>query len=601
MPEHSSNNKKTDPLSESDSQNKKVTILLELIQFIRPYQKQVVAAFIVLIFTAMVMLSVGQGVRMLIDEGFAQQSMQQLQQAVLFILVITVLIALGTFARFYLVSWLGERVSADIRLAVFNHVITLHPSYFETSGSGDIMSRITTDTTLLQSIIGSSFSMAIRSALMLIGALVMLFATNIKLTFIVLLSVPFILIPILFYGRKVRKLSRKSQDSMADVGSYAGEAIEHIKTVQSYTHEQQERKSFAEEVEKAFQIGRSRIKQRATLIAGVIIIVFGAITGMLWVGGSDVIQGKMTGGDLGAFVFYAILVASSLATISEVLGELQRAAGATERLIEILQVESHIMPPATNTHSTDNLTAEIVFANVSFNYPSRPDQGATTKLSLTAEQGKVLALVGPSGAGKTTLFELLQRFYDPQIGQISLGGIDIRQFDPKALRQQMALVPQQPALFSSDVFHNIRYGKPDASDEEVIEAAKKAHAHEFIVKLPEGYNSFLGERGVRLSGGQRQRIAIARAILKDPKILLLDEATSALDSESEHHVQQALEELMRDRTTIIIAHRLSTIQHADKIVVLDQGQLVEIGDHNSLLKNCQLYQRLVELQFKQLS
>lgn len=587
--------------STESPKSKKISILLELIQFIRPYKSQVLAAFIALLFTAGVMLSVGQGVRMLIDEGFAQQSIEQLQQAVLFILAITVLIAGGTFFRFYLVSWLGERVSADIRLAVFNHVITLHPSYFETNGSGDIMSRITTDTTLLQSIIGSSFSMAIRSTLMLLGALVMLFATNIKLTFIVLISVPFILVPILFYGRKVRKLSRRSQDSMADVGSYAGEAIEHIKTVQSYTHEQHERHSFGKEVEKSFSIGRNRIKQRATLIAGVIIIVFGAITGMLWVGGSDVIQGKMSGGDLGAFVFYAILVASSLATISEVLGELQRAAGATERLIEILQVESHILPPVENATSAKELDAQIVFEEVSFNYPSRPDQAATQALNLTAQRGKVLALVGPSGAGKTTLFELLQRFYDPQHGRITLGGSDIRQLDPKDLRQQMALVPQQPALFSSDVFHNIRYGKPEASDEEVISAAKKAHAHEFIINLPEGYNSFLGERGVRLSGGQRQRIAIARAILKDPHILLLDEATSALDSESEQHVQQALEELMRGRTTIIIAHRLSTIQHADKIAVLEQGRIIDMGDHHSLLQQCELYQRLVELQFKKLS
>ena len=592
---------RTQSTPDNTDQKKKVSILLELIQFVRPYKGNVVAAFIALIFTAAVMLSVGQGVRMLIDEGFAQQSMQQLQQAVLFILAITFLIAGGTFTRFYLVSWLGERVSADIRLAVFNHVITLHPSYFETNGSGDIMSRITTDTTLLQSIIGSSFSMAIRSVLMMLGALAMLFATNIKLTLVVLISVPFILVPILFYGRKVRKLSRKSQDSMADVGSYAGEAIEHIKTVQSYTHEKQERHSFGEEVEKSFSIGRNRIKQRATLIAGVIIIVFGAITGMLWVGGGDVIQGKMSGGDLGAFVFYAILVASSLATISEVLGELQRAAGATERLIEILHVESHILPPVENTIAAKQLNAQIAFENVSFNYPSRPDQAATKTLSLIADKGKVLALVGPSGAGKSTLFELLQRFYDPQSGRITFGGTDIRQLDPKDLRQQMALVPQQPALFSSDVFHNIRYGKPDATDEEVISAAKKAHAHEFIVNLPEGYNSFLGERGVRLSGGQRQRIAIARAILKDPHILLLDEATSALDSESEHHVQQALEELMRGRTTIIIAHRLSTIQHADQIAVLDQGCLVEMGDHQTLLKSCQLYQRLVELQFKQLS
>ncbi|MDF4360909.1 ATP-binding cassette domain-containing protein, partial [Vibrio parahaemolyticus] len=330
------------------------------------------------------------------------------------------------------------------------------------------------------------------------------------------------------------------------------------------------------------------------------VIVFSAIAGMLWVGGSDVIHGKMSAGDLAAFVFYAIMVASSTATISEVMGELQRAAGATERLIEILQVESDIKAPSNHLPVRLDISAEVSFKSVNFNYPSRPNQPAVKGLNLTAEQGKVLALVGPSGAGKTTLFELLQRFYDPQQGQVLFGGEDIRQFDPNELRRQMALVPQQPALFSHDVFHNIRYGNPEATDEQVIEAAKKAHAHEFIEKLPEGYHSFLGERGVRLSGGQKQRIAIARAILKDPKILLLDEATSALDSESEHHVQQALEALMKGRTTLIIAHRLSTIQHADKIAVLDNGELVDIGNHQSLMRSCELYQRLVALQFKHL-
>lgn len=587
--------------SQTNAKGKNLSILFELVMFIRPYKGKVLAALVALIFTASLTLSVGHGVRILIDEGFIQQSIHDLERAIQFILTITVLISIGTFFRFYLVSSVGERVSADIRLAVFNHVITLHPSYFEINGSGDIMSRITTDTTLLQSIIGSSFSMAMRSALMCVGAIIMLFATNIKLTLIVLASVPFILVPILVYGRRVRALSRKSQDSMADVGSYAGEAIEHIKTVQSYSHEAQERESFSNEVEKAFEIGRQRVKQRAILISGVIVIVFSAIAGMLWVGGSDVINGTMSSGDLGAFVFYAIIVASSLATISEVLGELQRAAGATERLIEILQVESHIVAPSQNITSPQALSAEVAFDDVTFHYPSRPDQASAEHLTLTAKEGKVLALVGPSGAGKTTLFELLQRFYDPQLGKVTLGGVDIRQFDPHELRKQMALVPQQPALFSHDVFHNIRYGNSQATDEQVIEAAKKAHAHEFIMNLPEGYNSFLGERGVRLSGGQRQRIAIARAILKDPNILLLDEATSALDSESEHHVQQALKELMRGRTTLIIAHRLSTIQHADQIAVLDQGRLVDVGDHRTLLKSCDLYQRLVELQFKRMT
>lgn len=584
---------------QSRAKSKNLGILLELVNFIRPYQAKVFAALVALIFTAGLTLSVGHGVRILIDQGFAQQSLQDLGNAIQFIMLVTVCISIGTFFRFYLVSSVGERVSADIRLAVFNHIITLHPSYFETNGSGDIMSRITTDTTLLQSIIGSSFSMAMRSALMCIGAIIMLFATNIKLTLIVLASVPFILIPILFYGRRVRALSRQSQDSMADVGSYAGEAIEHIKTVQSYSFEAQERAAFAEEVERAYDIGRRRVKQRAILISGVIVIVFTAIAGMLWVGGSDVIHGTMSAGDLGAFVFYAIMVASSLATISEVLGELQRAAGATERLVEILQVDSHIKAPVSIFNVTNTLRSEVTFDDVTFHYPSRPSQSATERLTLKADEGKVLALVGPSGAGKTTVFELLQRFYDPQAGQVKLGNVDIREFDPHELRKQMALVPQQPALFSHDVFHNIRYGNPDATDEQVIEAAKKAHAHDFIMQLPDGYHSFLGERGVRLSGGQRQRIAIARAILKDPKILLLDEATSALDSESEHHVQQALEELMVGRTTIIIAHRLSTIQHADQIAVLDHGRLVDIGDHHSLLENCELYKRLVELQFKQ--
>ncbi|WP_102315669.1 ABC transporter ATP-binding protein/permease [Vibrio cyclitrophicus] len=591
----------TQQAPEPKPEKKSLSILFELSKFIQPYKGRVITALLALIFTASLTLSVGHGIRLLIDQGFSQRSLEDLGSAIQFIMVVVVLISIGTFFRFYLVSSVGERVSADIRLSVFNHVVTLHPSYFETNGSGDIMSRITTDTTLLQSIIGSSFSMAMRSALMCIGAIIMLFATNIKLTLIVLASVPFILIPILVYGRRVRALSRQSQDSMSDVGSYAGEAIEHIKTVQSYSREAQEKASFAIEVEKAYEIGRQRVKQRAILISGVIVIVFSAIAGMLWVGGSDVINGTMSAGDLAAFVFYAIMVASSLGTISEVMGELQRAAGATERLIEILQVESHIVAPVENPTSLDNVTPEVAFDDVTFCYPSRPDQPATSSLTLTAHEGRVLALVGPSGAGKTTLFELLQRFYDPQVGKVTLGGVELNQFDPNELRKQMALVPQQPALFSNDVFHNIRYGNPEATDEQVIEAAKKAHAHEFIQNLPEGYHSFLGERGVRLSGGQRQRIAIARAILKDPNILLLDEATSALDSESEHHVQQALEELMRGRTTIIIAHRLSTIKHADQIAVLDKGQLVDIGDHQSLINSCELYQRLVELQFKHLS
>lgn len=588
--------------NKTHKKNTKLSSIFELKSFIHPYRARVALAATALIVTAGLTLAIGQGVRMLIDQGFAQQSTTQLQTAIQFILLITLLISAGTYARFYLVSWIGERVSADIRMAVFNHVISLHPSYFETTKSGDIMARLTTDTTLLQSIIGSSLSMAIRSALMLIGALFMLFATNIKLTLVVLCAVPFILVPILMYGRKVRTLSRQSQDSMSDVGSYAGEAIEHIKIVQSYTQEEQEKHAFKKEVEQAFTIGRHRIQQRATLIAAVIVIVFGAITCMLWIGGNDVIAGNMSGGELGAFVFYAILVASSLATISEVIGELQRAAGAADRLLETLHAKSLINQPIPKQDIVPEVSsaAGIFMQNVNFNYPSRPSQPAIKSLNLRVKQGNVLALVGPSGAGKSTLFELLQRFYDPQSGEIFLGETNIKSISPQDLRRQMAIVPQQPALFSSNVMHNIRYGNNHATDEQVINAAKKAHAHDFIMSLPDGYQSFLGERGVRLSGGQKQRIAIARAILKNPQILLLDEATSALDSESEQHVQQALDSLMHQRTTIIIAHRLSTIQHADQIAVLNAGELVQIGTHSELMAHCSLYQRLVKLQFKSL-
>ena len=507
--------------------------------------------------------------------------------------------AIGTFIRFYLVSWLGERVSADIRQAVFDHIIELHPSYFETNRSGEIMSRLTTDTTLLQSIIGSSFSMALRSSLTLVGALIMLLVTNLKLTMMVLACVPLVLMPVLIYGRRVRALARKSQDSIADVGTYAGEVIQNIKTVQSYTREPEEIIAFEREVENAFAIARRRVQQRAALIAVVILMVFGALSGMLWVGGSDVLTGSMSAGDLGAFVFYAILVASAVATLSEVYGELQRAAGATDRLMELMRVPNAIEAPVSNPRPASPLAAELQFLDLRFCYPSRPDTPALQDFDLHITEGQSLALVGPSGAGKSTVFELIQRFYDPQQGAVELGGCDIRQLDPRDLRRQMALVPQQPALFTADVMHNIRYGNPDASEQEVIAAARAAHAHEFIMKLPEGYHSNLGERGVRLSGGQRQRIAIARAILKDPRILLLDEATSALDAESEHQVQLAIQELMQGRTTVIIAHRLSTILHADRIAVLDHGRLVALGDHHSLLNSSELYQRLARLQFKE--
>jgi ATP-binding cassette subfamily B protein len=591
------NNLPTSDVNSSKNQHKALTSLLPIFAFIKPYKFMLFFALFALLITATVNLSLGQGVKFVIDSGFIAGSVKQLQSAILVLIGLISLLAIGTFSRFYLMSWLGERVSADIRKAVFNRIVTLHPSYFEENRSGELMSRLTTDTALLQSIIGSSFSMALRSLLMLIGGLVMLMVTNMKLTLFVILSVPIILIPMMIYGRKVRKLAASSQDAIADVGTYAGEIIQNIKVVQSYTHEEKEQHAFANEVEKAFTVAKRRVKQRSYLIAIVIFLTFSAISGMLWVGGMDVLKGDMSGGELGAFVFYAIMVAMSVATIAEVYGELQRAAGSATRLLELLEIKSDIKELLSPLMPINNSQSVITFNDVSFCYPSRPNKKALSHIDLVIPTGKIVAFVGPSGAGKTTLFELLQRFYDPQKGNISFNEVDITQLKLTDLRQAMGIVPQHPILFSSDVWHNIRYGKPEAANEEVISAAKRAYAHEFIKQLPQGYDSFLGEQGVRLSGGQKQRIALARAILKDPEVLLLDEATSALDSQSEHHVQAALDDLMAHRTTLIIAHRLATVIHADLIVVMEQGKIIDTGNHNSLLSSSKLYQRLCELQF----
>ena len=575
----------------------KIPISGPIISFLVPYTRQIMVFLIALLVTAGITLSIGQGLRLVIDQGFAGESIEGLNIAIAFIMGGAVIMALGTYVRFYLISWLGERVSADIRAAVFNHVVDLHPAFFETNRSGDIMSRLTSDTTLLQSIIGSSLSIALRSSISSAGALIMLFITNFKLSLVVIFAIPAVLLPILYFGRKVRDLSRKSQDSVASVGSYAGEVIQQIKTVQSFTQEPLEKKAFGEEVEQAFRVAKKRISQRAILTAVVIMAVFTALSAMLWFGGRDVITGQMTGGDLGAFIFYAMLMAVGMASLSEVYGELQRAAGAAERLMELLHAPKEIISAEIIQAEVEHLPAVLEFDSVSFNYPSRPTQAALDGFSLKIPEGKILALVGPSGAGKSTLFALIQRFYDPQQGTLLFGDHDIRDLDLMRLRQQIAVVEQQPTLFTGDVMYNIRYGKTSATDEEVKAAAEAAHADEFIRTLPNGYESNLGEQGVRLSGGQRQRIAIARALLKNPRILLLDEATSALDAESEHKVQLALERLMKNRTTVIIAHRLATILHADQIVVMDEGRNIAAGSHQELLVNNALYARLAALQF----
>jgi ATP-binding cassette subfamily B protein len=446
--------------------------------------------------------------------------------------------------------------------------------------------------------------------LVVVGGLFMLLITNVKLTLVVFAALPIIILPVLFFGKRVRKLSRASQDSVADVGTYAGEILQQIKTVQSYTREENERNAFAKEVENAFFVAKQRIMNRGLLTALVILFAFSAIGVMVYVGAKDVLLGNMSGGELAAFIFYAVMVAGGIAAVSEVLGELQRAAGATERLLELLSVSALIRSPNSSETdmfheanryeilSLDNHSCNhIEFNNVKFSYPSRPDFCALDDINLVIKQGETIALVGSSGAGKSTLFELLQRFYDPQVGEIQLHNVSLRQLDLHSARRQMALVPQQPILFSADVMHNIRYGNPDASDEEVIAAAKAAYAHDFIIQLPDQYHSFLGENGVRLSGGQKQRVVIARAILNDPDILLLDEATSALDSESERWVQKALNKLMKKRTTLIIAHRLATVVHADRIIVMENGRMIAEGSHQQLLASSPKYQTLAALQF----
>ncbi|MBT6058474.1 MAG: ATP-binding cassette domain-containing protein, partial [Gammaproteobacteria bacterium] len=538
-----------------------------------------------------------QYVRVIVDRGFVEGSTESLNAAILGFVIVAVLQALGTFARFYWVSWLGERVTADIRKAVYSHIIELHPGYFEDNLSGEIQSRITTDTTLIQSVIGSSASIALRNLLMMVGGTIFLFITNPKLTSVVMICIPLVIGPIMFFGRKVRRLSRSSQDEIANVGAYVGESIQQIKTVQAYNHQQYDDRQFSTHVETAFKVALSRIMMRSFLITIVMTLVFGALAVMIWVGGQDVINGSMSAGELTAFVAYAVIVASAVGAISQVISELQRATGAMERLMELLEAKNEIAAPENPKQLNGEFRGLLELDEVEFCYPSRPETPALNKVSLSIQPGESVALVGPSGAGKSTLFDMVLRFYDPQNGKLCLDGIDIRELDPQVLRSHIAIVSQQPTMFTGNVWDNIRYSRPEASDEEVLAAAEAAYASEFIDKLPEGYDSYLGESGIRLSGGQKQRIAIARAILKDPEILLLDEATSALDAESERKVQLALEKLMANRTSLVIAHRLATVMNVDRIAVLDGGQLIAQGSHSELMEECELYAKLASLQF----
>jgi ATP-binding cassette subfamily B protein len=583
--------------SPGESGQRPVGVLRQLVPYLWPYRRTMAWAGLALIAAALTVLGIGQGLKAVIDKGFAAANAATLDHSLLALLVAIILLAGSTYARFSLVSWLGERVVADLRQKLYDHILKLSPAFFETQRSGDILARISSDTAVLQVLVGSSLSVALRNVLILVGGLVMMLLTSAKLTGLMALVIPVVVLPIIVLGRRVRKLSRDSQDRLADVNAYAEETVYGIRTVQAFAHEATDRCRFNAEVEASLAVSMARVKARALLIVLVIVLVFSAIGGILWVGGHDVLRGTLSAGQLSAFVFYAVLVAGAVGAITEVGSDLNRAAGAAERIFDLLNVTPLITPPAHPLPLPQPNQGAVAFQDVTFHYPSRPDQAALSGISFDVKPGERIAVVGPSGAGKTTLFQLLLRFYDPHSGIIRFDGVDIRLTNPEELRRAIGLVPQEPVIFSADAWHNIAYGRPEASREEIIAAAQAAHADEFLTTLPQGYDTFLGEKGVRLSGGQRQRIAIARAILRNPALLLLDEATSALDAESERLVQDAFARLMQGRTSMVIAHRLATVINADRILVMDQGRIVASGTHDSLSREDGLYARLAKLQF----